>query len=349
MLPVAQIKCPQGIRFECSCCSNCCLEWPVPLTAKDYERIQSQPGLTCATEALGSRAGSPGNLLSFSHILKKNAAGACEFLQPDKHCRIHIEQGAEAKPSMCRLFPYSFIVTPDEVLASVSFAASAVLSNSGRLLSHQPETLAEQYQLFQQLFAAPVSLWHKLQIIDGLPISWEEFCRLDIDALISGDCPDTETVPPGMIKKLALASAKVLLELPDKNAAEKEPRLESRPRIIDQILLKHLEKLYFPDQVFSETNYDLNARALMQELVSAPQAVSFGQADHSRKFADLIKIKLGKLPDDVEDLLNRFFYVRFFSRLFWSRFSPFQPAVGPSSFAHLNCTHALKNKAGTLS
>jgi hypothetical protein len=258
-------------------------------------------------------------LQNFSHTLEKQKDGNCEFLTSEKRCKLHQEFGAASKPSMCQLFPYSFTVTPDTVIASVSFASSAVLYNSGKLLSEQAETLSHQYELFASLFPTSSDLWLKLQIIDGQPLSWSEFSELDytLSKNIEGDCTDSEKAPTGMGKKLQEASLAIIKELPDAKLAEREPRMESRPKIVDQILLKHLERLYFPDEVFTADRYDFDARELLTEMVAAPQTVSFGQPGKERKFADLIGIKLGKLPDDVDDLLNRFLYSRFFSKLFF--------------------------------
>lgn len=220
---------------------------------------------------------------------------------------------------MCLLFPYSFTVTPNEVLASLSFASSAVLCNSGNLLSQQAETLEFQFRIFQDLFKPKRELWHKLQLVDGQLLDWESFTALDkqINAIIEGDETDPAIYPDMMERRLKEASDLLVKQLPDPALAEREPKLEARPRIADQILLKHLERLYFPQQVFLEDNYDLKAKELMVELVAAPKAVSFGQGQESLKFAELINIKLGKLPDDVEGLFNRFFYVRFFSKLYF--------------------------------
>lgn len=317
MQTTTQIKSPRGIRFDCSGCSNCCLQWPVPLTQSDFDKIAD---LNLSTEGstriLRSKRE---NLLSFTHTLEKKTDGSCQFLTNEKLCYLHQEFGVESKPSMCLLFPYSFTVTPNEVLASLSFASSAVLCNSGNLLSQQAETLEFQFRIFQDLFKPKRELWHKLQLVDGQLLDWESFTALDkqINAIIEGDETDPAIYPDMMERRLKEASDLLVKQLPDPALAEREPKLEARPRIADQILLKHLERLYFPQQVFLEDNYDLKAKELMVELVAAPKAVSFGQGQESLKFAELINIKLGKLPDDVEGLFNRFFYVRFFSKLYF--------------------------------
>jgi Fe-S-cluster containining protein len=316
-LPVTTIQSPKGIRFECSGCADCCLHWPVPLTAEDYERISGR--LEDCPACLQSLSSRRANLINFSATLEKLAGGSCKFLTAEKRCSIHMDSGASEKPSICRLFPYAFTVTPDAVLASVSFASTAVLHNTGRLLSEQPEALLLHYQLFESLFNPAAQSWQKLQLVDGIALDWERFRQIDsrLLSVIEADCPDPACVPIDVAARLMLASTQVINELADRSAVEKEPRLESRPRIVDQILLKHLERLYFPQEVFRQTSYDLNVAELLQELVAAPPAVSFGQAPESQRFAALIKIKLGKLPQQSEDLLNRFLYTRFFSKLFF--------------------------------
>lgn len=318
MVVITIIQAPHGIRFDCSGCANCCLEWPVPITGKDLERISKLPFSDPAVnfKALKSRHE---NFQSFSHTLEKRSDGRCSFLSEDKLCSLHKDFGVESKPSMCRLFPYSFTVTPDAVRASLSFASSAVLLNSGTLLCRQTEHLAAQFQIFQSLFEPNAQLWHKLQIIDGWALSFEEFQKIErhFESFIYGASYAEEKVPRDVCGQFDKMSALLLESLPDPRQAEREPGLESRPKIVDQILLKHLERLYFPDDLFANEKFDLDAQLFLQEIVSAPQVVSFGQGKSERRFSDLIKIRLGRLSDELEELLDRFFYVRIFARLYF--------------------------------
>ncbi len=325
----AEIRVPKGIRFDCSGCGNCCLEWPVPLTSNDYERISTLPVELKDKAVTRSLKSSRENLLSFTHTLEKNNDKCCPFFTNDKLCQLHLEFGAQSKPSMCRLFPYSFIVTPDTVLATLSFASSAVLYNTGKLLSEQSQVLLEQYKLFQMLFNPDLCLWHKVQLIDGQPLNWGEFKELDrkqekiIEDQDSNECSQNlEDPPENLPAKLKAVFNLALRELDDTRKAEQDPPLEARPKIVDQVLLKFLDRLYFPEQVFAAKNYDLECREMLKEMVAAPQTVSFGSSSapnisKALVFSDLIKNKLGKLPADAEDLLNRFLYVRYFSKTYF--------------------------------
>ncbi len=327
MPALTQIKCPKGIRFDCSGCSNCCLQWPVPLTQEDYERISNKNRLLNTQASFRNLRSSKDNLLAFTHTLEKNDNGSCEFLAEDKRCRLHLEYGIEAKPSMCMLFPYSFTVTPDEVLATLSFASSAVLYNNGRLLSEQNETLESQFQVFSRLFKPNTKLWHQLQIIDGQPLNWNSFKEIDNEILSLAERKDQTSaaktedeenvVPRNLNSKLVKIGKLIQDKLGNPALAERDPPFEAKPAIADQILLKHLDRLYFPSQVFAEDKYDLDARALVSELVTAPHAVSFGKGNTEIAFSDLVSSRLNSLPDETDELIDRFLYVRVFSKLYF--------------------------------
>jgi Fe-S-cluster containining protein len=337
---ITQIKSPRGIRFSCSACGNCCLQWPVPLTEEDYERISnlaSSPHSAPVRKLNSSRE----NLFSFTHTLEKGNDGRCAYLSDDKRCHLHIEQGSRAKPSMCQLFPYSFTVTPSSVIASLSFASSAVLFNTGELLQNQQPVLEEQFRIFNALFKAKPELWESLQLIDGKVLSWHEFEAIDerILQVLEEGSENTGKAPAALPRKLKKAAEILSAKLGSPADAEKEPRLEARPKVVDQILLKHLDRLYFPEDEFNCKYYDIDARGVLAEMVAAPNTVTFGSHKKELKFSELINIKIGALADEVEDLLNRFLYVRYFSKQF---FGPgFHHFSLLSGLNHLRTLHVL--------
>lgn len=210
------------------------------------------------------------------------------------------------------------MVTPDAVLASLSFASSAVLYNTGKLLSEQDEVLANQYKRFQQSFNTQTERWQNLQLIDGIGLSWKDFAELDraLMDIVYEQCDSETTLPRKLRSKLQKMSKMVTSLLPSPGAAERDPKLESRPKIVDQLLLKYLDLLYFPKDVFADSSYDLKTRELMMALVAAPEAVLLGD-DNGGKFSDLIKLKLGKLPEEIEELVDRFLYVKVFSKFYF--------------------------------
>ena len=173
---------PPHIRFQCTFCGHCCHTWPVPLTEGDVARMQA---VSQADEAplpiafLSERERKESGLIGYTSALLKDAEGKCSFLNEENLCRLH---ESEAKPSMCRLFPYSFLHCPEGVLVGLSFASTGVLANSGALLSDQEDHLSQMLSLFEELNpplkSSTLTAWHMLEISAGLPISYEQYLPL---------------------------------------------------------------------------------------------------------------------------------------------------------------------------
>jgi Fe-S-cluster containining protein len=67
-------------------------------------------------------------------VLSRREDGACVFLGAANQCRIHEHFGAEAKPLMCRLFPFGFFPVGERVAVDVSFACRSISEGSGATL-----------------------------------------------------------------------------------------------------------------------------------------------------------------------------------------------------------------------
>jgi Fe-S-cluster containining protein len=321
---------PVGIRFDCSGCGNCCLGWPVPVTQADYIRISAldlkKINLDVEPQQLfRALSSNDQRLRNYTHTLEKRPDGRCTFLTEEERCTLHINFGAQSKPSMCSLFPYTFTQTPSGVFASVSFASTGVLLNSGTLLSDQPEALSQQWQLFKSLYPDWRTDWTGLQLLDGASLSWHDYISLEETALHALEMPGAD-----VLQELSRFSGQLIQKLDRGRDPERMPAMEASPGVIDQIILKHLNQLYLERDPLSNS-HDLDARALMTEIVQAPQAVTLACASAEVSFAELSAIELGdKLAPDIEDLLRRFVYCRIFGKLY----------CGPS-FGHLSVIAGL--------
>lgn len=316
------LRIPAEIRFQCSSCGNCCNGWPVPLTQSDVDRIGTLPAIRVTSES-GADAmfrklpGGDDKLRAFTHTLEKQSDGRCQYLSPDNLCQLHTQHGPEAKPAMCRLFPYSFTRTPDGTFVYVSFASSAALFNHGALLSDQAALVNEQLSIFDSLFGKSMPDWSQLQILDGHPLSWERYTELEAEILGVLDTAETGST----LDRLEKCSKIVLAALPAGANPERLPPISARARIVDQLLLHYLNKAYLPDNVFSSSDFDVDTRALLSDLVTPPPAVSLSQS----KFGDLMNRRITEIEEDLDDLLSRFVRSRIFAKFFF----------GPQ-FAHLS-------------
>lgn len=303
---------PEGIKFNCSGCGNCCLHWPVPATDEDVRKIPQG--------TFRKLPGGDAKMRGFTHTLEKRSDGRCTFLTADNKCSLHAEHGVDAKPAMCRLFPYSFTPTPSGTYLYVSFASTGVLENFGTPLSEQRADMEAQLQVFRSLFPHVDDDWSGAQLIDGVPLPWEAYLEIEshlLDKLQSNNVVDA----------LIECSQFVINQIPAGLSAERMPKVEASPKDVDKILLNELWKLYWPQDVFEENSFDMNARALMTTLVKPPANITVCGGMNAR---GLLDTRLSQLDEKSEDLLTRFAYTRIFGKLFFGR-----------SYAHLSLLAGL--------
>jgi Fe-S-cluster containining protein len=309
-----EIHIPPGINYECSSCGNCCLQWPVPLTRADADRMENlqwPPGRSrLVAEVKPLRRSAETKLRTFTATLEKRSDGKCEFLTEDNLCKVHQEFGNEAKPSMCQLFPYTFSPTPSGVYVSVSFASSGALFNHGRPLSEQADLLEQKYALFRNLFPDLEADWSQTQLLDGLLLDWNTYLQYETEMLrlVSAE-------QYGRVEKRLLACSRYLAkQLPSGVDLEKAPPMEARPKIVDQILLNYLHRFYISTHQYADDVRDIEARAILQELVKPPNTVRFAD---QLTVQELLSCNLGQLDPAIENLLHRFAFCRLFAKLYF--------------------------------
>lgn len=319
----ASLHIPEGINFDCTGCGNCCFSWPVPLTDEDRTRICSLAETGAKKEPLhlivvGNSGTSKQQ--SFTSALGKRADGKCQFLSPDNRCEIHNQFGEEAKPSMCRLFPYTFTPTPNGVYASASFASTGVLYNSGRPLSEQKQHLTRTYELFQRLYGELSPDWTNLQLIDGQPLTFHDYMELETGFLCSFR-PNIQS----KAKEESERTEKILCEIAKQTSGlvkqkrdfDKIPGLQTKPRTVDSLLINALLNAYFPDDVYRENLCEIDTPQLARHLVSPPDKVLAQFQGASCDFGELNQFVLGPLNEQSESLLRRFAYLKVFSKLYF--------------------------------
>ena len=250
----ATLHIPEGINFDCTGCGNCCFSWPVPLTDEDLSRICSLKLEGVKEEPVHIiKTGTPGSLAerSFTSALGKRADGRCQFLSPDNRCQIHLQNGEEAKPAMCRLFPYTFTPTPAGVFAAASFASTGVLYNSGRPLTEQRQHLTHTFDLFLKLFPDLRPDWSALQLIDGQPLDFDAYLQLESDFL-SSLSESTENTQASANKILIGLAEKTTRLIKQKRDHDRIPGVETSARTVDSLIIQSLHKAYFPSNVYLE-------------------------------------------------------------------------------------------------
>jgi len=92
-----------GITYKCINCAYCCSceNWRIYLSYFDYLKLKDYNKYI---EDISETT----NYFGFKKALKKDKNG-CKLLK-NNLCRIHLEKAYEYKPTMCRLFPFSFTI-----------------------------------------------------------------------------------------------------------------------------------------------------------------------------------------------------------------------------------------------
>lgn len=310
-----ELRIPEGINYECAGCGQCCFGWPVPLTEGDYKTLDdlAKQGLIAAPQVKPLASPEPGKRL-FTRVLGKRSDGGCEFLGEDNLCQLHAKFGADSKPSMCRLFPYTFVDTPSGVYASISFYSNAAVANSGAALSAQSDILRMKSELFRSVFPDGTRDWSKTQISDGIPLSWDDYLPIEEELLRL-----LRTESPARIDKRLLGCSRfVVSKLPRGTNLERFPSVKARPKVVDQLLLQRFFELYLTDDPYTPSSVDLYTEALLADLLQPPATVQLQVGGTTYGITQLLAFNLGTQDHDIENLLYRFVLNKMYGKIYFS-------------------------------
>lgn len=132
---------PEGLRFTCSRCGDCCRSLDVPLGAQDVERLRALDWSDAVPDLVGRETvvalRRPDR--SATHRLARDASGACAFLSEEGSCLIHAHFGEEHKPLACRLYPFTFTRLGDRVAVDCALSCRSLAEGTGQpVAEHAP-------------------------------------------------------------------------------------------------------------------------------------------------------------------------------------------------------------------
>jgi lysine-N-methylase len=159
-------------NWDCHSCTNCCREYLVPVTDEERQRILAQgwvhdPRLG-GTEFF-DREGPP---WARRYVLR-HRDGGCVFLNEQGRCRIHERFGAEAKPLACRLYPFVLLPAGDHWRVGLRFACPSAAASRGRPLAEHGRDLGHYAKALEKAGrSAPVP---PLQA--GQHVEWPDLLR----------------------------------------------------------------------------------------------------------------------------------------------------------------------------
>jgi len=170
-------------------------------------------------------------------VIKPDRSKAgCPLLGADNLCAIHKRLGYDAKPLVCREFPFRFIETPRGVVVDVSFVCNEVLHNRG-------EPIDQYQQELQKLFVQSrrkLAVGGKILLKTRLSITYDAYLLIEekLLSILSAQQPTLED---------RLVAGNIFLFSLCKNIYDDE-RITLNEDAIDKRLAKfaprHITKLY---------------------------------------------------------------------------------------------------------
>lgn len=151
---------PEDLRFTCSRCGDCCRSTNVQVSPRERETLEGLDWSGRVDELVGVE---PTVTLTLRgerrRRLERHDDGACIYLGSENQCLLHEHFGAETKPLMCRLYPFSFYPVGDRVAVDCAFSCRAISHGMGERLEKR---LGEWRQLVAEELGAPQPRRHRL-------------------------------------------------------------------------------------------------------------------------------------------------------------------------------------------
>jgi lysine-N-methylase len=331
-LPVRHLPVLQN--WDCHVCGTCCKEYLVTVTEEERRRIEAQGWDEDSEIGDLPLFRKSGPWWARRYHLTHRGDGSCIFLTEQGRCRIHERLGYDAKPLPCRLFPFLLVPAGDHWRVGMRFACPSAAANKGRSVTEHEAAL--------RLFAAELARREgvDLQAGDGgLPppplqkrqrVDWPDLLRI-MDALLVILRNRDDRMERRLRKCLALVGLcrqarfdqvqggrlaeflKIMAESLD-GEVPADPASVPPPGWIGRILFRQAVALFTRKDHGPDSGLARQGRLAL--LVAAWRfAVGRGEVPrlHNRlpetTFAK-VEATAGTLPDEAEEILERYFTIK---------------------------------------
>lgn len=172
-----------GSQFACQSCARCCTNRRLlgPVSIEERDRILD--GFT----DLGDDAGNdPSNFVPLATggpspvFLLRARKGRCSYLDDENQCRVQAVLGLDAKPSVCRAFPFHGVRTPTGWDVGMSlYCPTVAQGKGGDPLAEATETIGALRVLSTELVRAP----DEVPLSENADVPWAEYRAWERQAL----------------------------------------------------------------------------------------------------------------------------------------------------------------------
>lgn len=195
-----------GTTFTCGSCNRCCSEHHLlgPVTRVERDRI-----LKSFSDLGDARGADPSNFLPLPTgdgrelYLLRTREGFCSYLGADGLCRVHKEIGIDAKPAVCRMFPYRMVHTPSGWDTGLSLSCPTVASGGGDDAKVEAREKLGSLPIFgSMLTEVPASM----PLAEQVRCTWGDYRKWESAAiaLIQDESRDPADAWVEAVKRLAL-------------------------------------------------------------------------------------------------------------------------------------------------
>ncbi|MCH5377380.1 MAG: YkgJ family cysteine cluster protein, partial [Planctomycetes bacterium] len=157
-------------QWDCHGCGHCCRGTTIPLDQSDIQRLDAQQWQR-DPDFRGIRTVVRSSLLGGRRVLAKRADGSCVFLTADGRCRIHQRYGADAKPAVCRMFPFQLVPLGQFAYITPRRSCPSAAADRGRPVAEHVAWLKKAGLI--ERFSPPGT--RPPRIVRGVRRTWPEF------------------------------------------------------------------------------------------------------------------------------------------------------------------------------
>ncbi len=163
-------------NWDCHGCSDCCRIEAV-VTDEEKHRIEALD-LANDPEVAPKPWFAPAGRRSKKWKLTHRPDGGCVFLTSGNRCRLQERFGADAKPFVCRLFPFILIPAGKHWRVGMRFSCPSAAANRGRPVADAEKELVNLSRLLERHVGRSADSATPPLVQAGQRLSWPDVCRI---------------------------------------------------------------------------------------------------------------------------------------------------------------------------
>jgi len=223
---------PPGTRYQCVGCGYCCRQrWGVEVEKECLDNLPDDLKRSVGPPQKQDEKTNIGGV-----IVPGESHAGCPLLDTDNLCVIHKRLGYDAKPLVCREFPFRFVETPRGVIVDVSYVCNEVLHQRGNDIEQYRPELEKLYAKT----ARKVSVGDKVLLKSRTSITYDAYLLIE-QTLLRILSDQRHTVEDRLV------AGNVFLYSLTKNIYDDEKIVLSQEPIqkrLEKFAPKHISRLY---------------------------------------------------------------------------------------------------------